>query len=84
MKHVSRLREFGTITSWSTYNATTNKADIVPYFNFIVPISPFLRQNFNDFGTQMHCIEIVNSASTLLNPGQKIVDARWNYNINRK
>ena len=33
-----------------------------------------LRQNFVDFGTQKHCIEIVESATTLINPGQTIVD----------
>ena len=43
-----------------------NKADIAPHFNSILPL---LRLNVADFGTQKHCIEIVDSATTLLNPG---------------
>ena len=33
-----------------------------------------MRQNVADFRTQKHCVEIVGSATTLLNPGQAIVD----------
>ena len=47
-----------------------NKADIVPYFNLIVPL---VRQNFNNFGTQKP-IEIVEPTTTLLNPEQAITD----------
>ena len=53
------------------YNARRNKADIVRYFNSILPL---LRQNVADFRTQKHCIEIVDSAITLLNSEQTIVD----------
>ena len=71
LKHVASLSEFVPETSWSVYKSRRNRADIVPYFNSILPL---LRQNVADFGTQKHCIENVDSVTTLLNPGQKIVD----------
>ena len=71
MKHVASLREFVPDTSRSVYNARINKAEIIQYFN---PILPLLRQNVADFGTQKYCIVIVDSVTTLLNPGQAIVD----------
>ena len=71
MKHVASLSKFVPNTSWSVYNARRNKADIALYFSSILPI---LRQNVADFGTKHHCIETVNSATTLLNPGQTVVD----------
>ena len=33
------------------------------------------KADFADFGTQKYCIVIVDSVTTLLNPGQAIVDA---------
>ena len=71
LKHAASLSEFAPDTSWSVYNARRNKADIVPYFNSILLL---MRQNVADFTTQKHCIEIVDSAITLLNPWQTIVD----------
>ena len=71
MKHVASLSEFVPDTSWSVYTSRRNRADIVPYFNSILPL---LRQNVADFGTQKHCIKIVDSVTTLLNPGQTILD----------
>ena len=47
------------------------KPIFVPYFSSILPL---LRQNVADFGTQKHCIEIVDSAITLLNSEQAIED----------
>ena len=70
LKHVASLSEFVRDTSWSVHNARRNKADIVPYFNFL----PLLRENVADFGKR--CIEIANLAATFLNPGQTIVDTR--------
>ena len=71
LKHVASLSEYVPDTSWSLYTSRRNKADIVPYFNWFYQL---LRQNVADFGTQKHCIEIVDSAATLLNPGQTIID----------
>ena len=61
-KHVASLSEFFRDTSWSVYNTRRHKADIVPYFNSILPL---LRQktNVTNFGTQKHCIEIVEPAT---------------------
>ena len=71
MKHAASFSEFVPDTSWSVNNARRNRADIVPYFNSILPL---LKQNIADLETQKHCIEIVDSATTLFNPGQTIVD----------
>ena len=71
LKHGVSLSEFVPDTSWSAYNARRNKADIVPYFNSILPL---LRQNVADFATQKHWTKVVDSATTLLNPGQTTVD----------
>ena len=68
MKHLS---EFVPDISLSLYNTRRNKAVIVPYFNSILLL---LGQIVADFGTQKDCIEIVDSATTLLNPGQAIVN----------
>ena len=71
LKHVASLGEFFWDTSWSVYNVRRNKADIVPYFNSIVPL---LWLNVANIGTQKHCIEIVEPATILLNPEQAIID----------
>ena len=71
MKHVASLSKFFRDTSWPVYNAIRNKVDIVPYFNSILLL---LRQNVTNFGTKKYCIEIVEPATTLLNPEQTIID----------
>ena len=68
LKDVSSLSELVPGTCWSVYNARRNKADIVPYFNAILPL---LTKNVADFGTQRDYFEIVKSATTLLNPDKK-------------
>ena len=73
LKHVAGLSEFVPDTSWFVYTSRKNKADTVPYFNSVLPL---LRQYVADFGIQKHCIKTVNSTTTLLNPGQTIVDTR--------
>ena len=71
LKHVASLSDFFLDTSWSAYNARRNKANIVPYFNSILPL---LRQNVANFRTQKHCTGIVEPTINLLNPVQAMVD----------
>ena len=71
LKHVASFIEFVPGSIWSVHNARRNKVDVVPYFSSNLPL---LRQNVTKFGTQKHCTEIVESATTMLNPGQTVVD----------